>query len=354
MKVGFFVYNFFGYSGASTQAQKIAKSVNCDVIVFNHCNGSYSCSVVDGLTIVTLPKSKFLKIFYILYHCIRNRVSILHLHGFFVHGLLLAKFMKFRVVLKTTLLGGDDFDSLKKRYPEWLFRFLIGAVNRNVVLSSELMNINAKHIDPKAIVAIANCVKNTIEIDLNSKENLFCYVGLICERKRTKESIRYFLKNYADIPGAKFVLCGPLKNDGTISELDDNYITECIDLAKSSSYADSIEFLGMVSSDQVEEIFTKAKALLFFSDKEGMPNVVLEAMSRNCVPITRSMYGVMQEIWGEQSKFILNTLDESISIEEVDLAINKKICVERVKQAFSLEVVSSNYDQLYESIANES
>jgi len=70
-------------------------------------------------------------------------------------------------------------------------------------------------------------------------------------------------------------------------------------------------FTGKLSKDKTYDIYKKSVALLFFSKKEGMPNVLLEAMAHNCIPIVSDIYEVSKEIIGDNGEFILNQYEDS-------------------------------------------
>jgi glycosyltransferase involved in cell wall biosynthesis len=90
-------------------------------------------------------------------------------------------------------------------------------------------------------------------------------------------------------------------------------------MVKKHDLIDRIIFTGGVSKEQTQAFFSKCKSLLFFSEKEGMPNVVLEALANNCVPIVNSMDCVAKEIFDDSGGgFILEDSKRKISIEMIE------------------------------------
>ena len=187
----------------------------------------------------------------------------------------------------------------------------------------KIKDINSKYIDNSKIELIPNGVLMAENCPtLKEKENAFCFVGLVCERKKTYESIKYFIDNYSQDITTKMYVVGPYKNMQNNHEFSDEYVNKCFELIKNNALENRVIFTDRVSKEETQNIFKKSKALLFFSDKEGMPNVVLEAMANNCVPITSEMDGVIREIFEDKKQgFILDGDFEKINISLIDRAL---------------------------------
>jgi glycosyltransferase involved in cell wall biosynthesis len=103
-----------------------------------------------------------------------------------------------------------------------------------------------------------------------------------------------------------------------------------------------------VSKEETLSIFKKCKALLFFSDKEGLPNVVLEAMSQNCVPITTGIDGVVEEILDNRVHgFIINESYPPIDIVLIDNIIKNNKPYLNVENRFSINKIADSYINIY-------
>lgn len=351
--IAFFVYKLDSYSGAAQQALLLAKELNRKVLIFNHNNSNYrKYRIGEKILVVDVPKNNVLKLFIVIYFSFIKRVRVYHLHGFFKHGLVLATLLKKKIILKTTLLGSDDFDSLKGKKNWNKKKWLINKVDVNVVLSKKIGEINSKYISATKIKLIPNGVRinNNLKAIKEKKEN-FSYVGLVCERKRTYESIKYFAEFYSNIPQAKLYIVGPYKDVKNNVEFKEEYVKKCFDLIKSKKIQDKVVFTGLISKEETQEILNKSKALLFFSSKEGLPNVVLEAMSNNCVPLVSELDGVSAEIFNnEEHGFILkDNVFNPVDIKEIDKILKTRAPYKLIKEKFDINIIANVYRGVYES-----
>jgi glycosyltransferase involved in cell wall biosynthesis len=349
--IAYFVHNLDSYSGAAQQALLLAKHMNKNILIFNHNNTQYKrYNETKNILIVDLPQNKLLQLFIIFFITLKFKINIYHFHGSFNVGLLLGTILKKKMIMKTTLLGDDDFDTFASK-KSWKIRyFLIKKLYKNIVLSKKLKAINSNYIDESKIELIPNGVLLADRCPtLEEKENSFCFVGLVCERKRTYESIKYFIDNYSKDETTKMYIVGPYENMKDNHEFSNQYVKKCFDLIEKNNLKDRIIFTGRVSKNETQDILKKSKALLFFSSKEGMPNVVLEAMANNCVPITSELDGVIREIFEDKKQgFILDEKFESICVSDIENMINKQTPYLLMKSKFSIDVVATEYLDIYE------
>ncbi|MEM3509356.1 MAG: glycosyltransferase family 4 protein, partial [Nitrososphaerota archaeon] len=184
---------------------------------------------------------------------------------------------------------------------------------------------------------------------LFQKEDIFCFIGIICERKRVYESIKYFIDNYSIYKTTKMYVVGPYHKTFENREMDEEYVNKCFQLIHQYGLEDRIIFTGLLDKSKVIEILKKSKALIFFSNREGMPNAVLEAMANNCVPITTEIGGVAREIFEDgKHGFILDENFKKIEISSIDELIEKKAPYNRVKEIFDINTIAQIYNQIYE------
>lgn len=349
--IAFFVHNLDSYSGAAQQALLLAKHLDRDMLIFNHNNSNYKKYNIDrNITIIDLSKNKLWQFFIIFFITVKYKIIIYHFHGSFNVGLLLGYLLNKKMIMKTTLLGDDDFNTFSSK-KIWKIRyFLIKKLYKNIVLSNKLKEINSKYMDSSKIELIPNGVLMANNCpSLQKKENSFCFVGLVCERKRTYESIKYFIDNYSKDKTTKMYVVGPYKNMNYNNEFSNEYVEKCFELIKNSNLEKRITFTGRISKEETQDIFKKSKALLFFSSKEGMPNVVLEAMANNCVPITNELDGVIREIFEDKKQgFILDDSFGDVKTSDIENMIEKQAPFLLVKGKFSIDVIASRYMGLYE------
>lgn len=349
--IAYFLYNLSKYSGAAQQALLLARSVGRPVVIFNHeRNARYARYRINNLVqVINLPASKPAAFVCLLYYLLVYRIKIIHLHGFFKHGIVLGRALRKKIILKTTLMDSDDFSTLyRKARNKRLIQALFGWVDINICLTKSLMERNRDYIEGSKIRVVPNGVEVQNKF-YEHKENLFCFVGLVCERKATLDSIKYYLNNYRSLPGSKMYVIGPV--DG-LEESDFDYVERCYSLISEFNAGQEVIFTGNLSKDEVCAYLGRAKALLFFSKREGMPNVVLEAMASNCVPVTSGIDGISADLLGEEldAKITVFNKSDVISIGVIDELIESKALLKRVDENFSIGKVSEKYNFIYEEL----
>lgn len=351
--IAYFVHNLDSYSGAAQQALLLAKNMKRNILFFNHNNKTFRrYKYSNFIEIVDLPQNKFLQLFIVLFFTLKYNIKIYHFHGLFNVGMFLGTILQKKMILKTTLLGDDDFDTFASK-KSWKVRyFLIKHIYKNIVLSKKLKGINSKYIDSSKIELIPNGVLLAENCPtIQEKENAFCFVGLVCERKKTYQSIKYFIDNYSSNTTTKMYVVGPYKNMQNNHEFSDEYVNKCFELIKKNGLENRVLFTDRVSKEETQNIFKKCKALLFFSDKEGMPNVVLEAMANNCVPITSEMDGVIREIFEDKKQgFILDDSFNKIDISLINELIENRVSYLHVRDKFGIDVIGKKYLFYYQGL----
>ncbi|MFP4680817.1 MAG: hypothetical protein ACLFQB_10090 [Chitinispirillaceae bacterium] len=199
--IAFFVYDLDRYSGAAKQALLLARNMSRKVLIFNLNFSRYRrWRIGENIEVINLPKSLIFQFLSILFHTIGKNIRTYHCHGFFLSTLLVGKMLNRKIILKTTLLGDDDLDTLRKSSFGALKLKFLQCIKVNVVLSEKLKNINTKYLKKPEITLIPNGTFIPRNDEIKKKQNIFCYVGLICPRKRPLESIIHFKRNFSKIP----------------------------------------------------------------------------------------------------------------------------------------------------------
>lgn len=339
MKILHVVRNLDRYSGAAYQALNLARhqvSEGLDVTVLNISDVGKPCNYFNGnVNVITIQKNTSLTALLGILH----RYRVVHFHGMFLKEILLAKLVRCKVLLKTTLLGEDDLDSIIKR-PFGFVRIALlkWAVSVNNALSSPIEKINKAYFERSKITVIPNFVEQNEYVNNVSKDNVVVYVGAIVERKRVLDAIEFFEKNLQP-SGYSMVVIGP--SDIYESDADHKYVEQFKSKVKSNA---GIQYLGKLEQTEVLRIFANSKALVFLSDKEGMPNVVLEALAANCFVITSSISGVASDIYehciqgfniDNDSSFNASMLESSVEQNLPKILAEKKFYFSNNSQAYA-------------------
>ncbi len=351
-KVAHFVFNLTGYSGAAQQALALCRRLEgFDPILFN-CTRSRrgeSAASGDEVHVVRLSRNVVSSAIAIAYTTWLYRIRIFHLHGPVAAALIAGVLLRRRLVLKTTLLGWDDLDSLAGDLKGRILRAFAKRVDANVALSSAIAEINRKHLPAEKVLVLPNAVD--IRTPAAAKRDpIFCVVGLVCRRKRTHLAIERFLDGYADLEGARLVVIGP---HGDVPELDEGseeYFQYCVSLIPPERRS-QIEFTGGLGRGEVEELYRASLALLLFSRSEGLPNALLEAMAANCVPITSELGGVAREvIENGESGFVVGDEDPLPDVEALRACSESRAPRRRIEACYTFEVLTERYSRLYSSL----
>ncbi len=264
---------------------------------------------------------------------------------------VLAKLFRKKTILKSTLLKHDDFDTISKGTFGAANICLLKTVDVNNALSQQIASINSLYLKPEQVEIIPNGV-DLPQIENISKDfdaPLFIYVGAIVERKRPDLAIKFFIKNFAHNAKAKLTLIGPLGDSAV--ESDSEYVEYCQSLA--SEHQSQIEFVGNRPPEDVLLYCKKAVSMIFFSENEGMPNVVLEALSYNCVPILGSLDGLAKEIIEDKvSGFIINDSTDVVSLNFIKAISDSAACYQLASRRFSIECVAEQHSKIYKTIAS--
>lgn len=348
LKVNFFVYNLGGYSGAALQALNLAKHLPHDITILN-IGEAYTENTQKNVSVVNLPKQQIWRFISIFLRLVFYRPNVIHFHGQFLAAMGLARALSITYVLKTTLMGDDDFDSLRKKRFSNLRLWLSTQSSFNIVLSEQLRSINSKFY-PKSNIQI---IRNGTHIpedcpELENKGNLFYFCGVISERKNTLKAIQVFHENYSSLPNAHLYIVGPASNFELNMDFNSEYLSKCIDYIERNKLKEKTTFTGLLPQAEVAKIAAKCKALLFFSNFEGMPNVVIEAMAQNCVPIISSMHGVGHELTQGGVGFVLEDSNTPL-IDSINKLILDCKPYHRATNEYSLKTTAKLVAELYKS-----
>jgi glycosyltransferase involved in cell wall biosynthesis len=362
IRAAFFVYKLDTYGGAAAQAFKLARSLDSAsfaVTVFNVSGSARGGrEVLDGIPVVHLPRGVLVRALALAGEL--RSFDLVHLHGYFLMPLALALLLRRPVVLKSTLLGDDDFRSLRDKRLGWLRLSLARRVGFNNALTRQLHDINRPYLPPHRIGVIPNGVALPIG-PARPKDRLFVFVGALVPRKRPHLSVAYFLEHYAHLTGARLLLIGPF--DDSVPEFDAGYLASLQALVGTAPPG-TVVMTGQADRPAVDAYLRSALALLFFSAAEGLPNVVLESMACDCVPVVTPMQGMAAEVIVDgRTGFILDepaasgrdrseTLSgmAAVPVEALERIGESGALREAMERGYSLASVADRHAHTYRSL----
>lgn len=338
---------------------------------------------VEGMTIRSIlsakPKADFIKVLLFplfllqilknihkndeVIYCVSGGTSILTLAGI-IAGKLKSK----RVIVGTTLMHSDDPECVRQSNLGKIRFGLLRKADAFLSISPELYHIHLRTgLQKEKCFMIPNsvditkffpCTKSEKEVlkqrlGFHTDDLIILSVGAIERRKGTYEMVKQvgeLIKGGAlDIT---FLLIGP----SDTMDVEASYLQEIHDFIKKGALEERIRFLGR--STEVENYMKIADIFLFNSEKEGLPNVIIEAQASSDIVICRRIPqvtdfiihdrkdGYLFEESQEMKSILLETITKlktgEETLEQMSRAARKN-AVER----FSHEVVIQDYIQMY-------
>jgi len=180
-------------------------------------------------------------------------------------------------------------------------------------------------------------------------------VGAVMPRKGTDILIEAWAKLASRYPRVHLVLVGPRK-DLEHPRLS-KFRQRLEKLLVASGAADRVHFTGL--RDDVAAWYRAADIFVLPSEREGMPNSVLEAMASGVPVVVTPYIGLSTDIGSSQSQYLLaerdaDSLAETLERLVVDEALRVKLGHsgrEWVEQTMSLESSLDRYAALYHELS---
>lgn len=347
MKIIHVVHNYYGFSGASLQAKNLAKEIDIEGGVkqifvtrknnIYHESDKYGFLGEDG--VVHIPNG-LSRIIYFYSLCLKFKPDIVHFHGADFGLLFVCALLKIKVYWKSTLLGSDDFSSLINSRGGMIKRFLLRFISVNNTLSEQIYIINRKYLPSEKLITIPNGVSILDDAIIDRKEKIALIISAIIPRKNIIEGILFFKKNLEG-KGYKLIIVGPSGDD--IEGYNGEYAEKCM-----SFLNDNIIYKGYIAHSEVTSLLISANFLIHLSEKEGMPNVVLEALAFGVYPIVGPMGGLASEIiTSEDIGFIIS--NASFFIVEKHEGVNS-LGMELINEKYTFKVISRKTRHVYNSL----
>lgn len=184
--------------------------------------------------------------------------------------------------------GGGDIPGFQERFTK-VYK-IIGPFEKQiwkyadalVANSSGLKKLAQRFYNKREILVIPNGVDSRAFSDeetaeyAEAKHNDNVIKLLFVSRLIERKGLQFLLPQLNDIMHQ----CGNAGKSVRLSVVGDGpYRDELIKIAKDSDVVDLVEFHGQKSKSELPKYYSQADIFVFPSKKEGMPNVVLEAMS---------------------------------------------------------------------------
>jgi glycosyltransferase involved in cell wall biosynthesis len=231
---------------------------------------------------------------------------------------------------------------------------LIKRANVLTTVSHSVVNeLKEYGVDPNSIEVIGNGVDETLftPIKKRSGDRYILYTGRLAYRKGLFDLIECSQYIFRECPDVHFVITGK----GPIL----NKLKKAI---MKRGYEDRFRFLGYVSRERLIEVYQNATIFLLPSHYEGLPTVLLEAMSCGLPVVATAVSGTLDVISNGENgilippknpKFmanaILTLLDDGQLRRQLGVAARKTI-----EERYTWKLISEKILRCYELSQGES
>jgi glycosyltransferase involved in cell wall biosynthesis len=370
------------YSGASIQAHSVNKIVIKNKIGINVLANrkSNDPTIIDGINTKRLPpksKNPTLRglrliiwsvnvIICLILH--RNNYDIIHILDSYYPAeilTLVGRILRKKVVVKNSIGRG----AISKNKIHRNFRLMVLKRLATMIAISRETYEELRKYDFRNIVTIPNGVDTDIfkpstqenksllrsDLDIDQSSVVVLYVGLLNKRKGIDHLLHAWVDIVTECPSAELLLVGPSK--------DKSFLLAIHKFIFDNKLSDRVKILG--TRPNIQEYMQAADIFVFPSEREGLPNALMEAMSSSLPCIARTIGGVVDLIDNEDNGILCNGADKML-VDNLQKAIIKLIrdramrnrlgqaARQRIIQDFSIQKSAGSYIKLYTDLVDNS
>jgi glycosyltransferase involved in cell wall biosynthesis len=314
--------------------------------------------------------------FYLIWHA--REYDIFHVHSIGPVGIatiLAGKMTHTPVVIKIATAGDivrkQDANLSKVTYiirkyilPPKLWLTLLGQASAIVTMTDEIVVEARTH----QLDRITHKISNGVDLDvfnsqysmrnklqrtynISPESKIILFAGRLVQRKRIDVLLDAFHLLRQTYPHVHLLLAGSgnLQSDSVEEELHVQ--------VKQLELQDNITFLGLI--DDIPAYLQAVDIFAFPSAREGMPNVILEAMASR-LPIVACKIGGVLDVVDDESAYLVPVGDviafadamKQIISHPKDSQTKTNKARERAEQEFSISAVARRYEALYRRLIN--
>ena len=245
-----------------------------------------------------------------------NNFDLIDAHYFYPDGVaaaILGKFFNLPVVITAR---GTDINVFPKyfiprKYIQWAANYCSAIITVSGALKKKLVEIK---VPENKITTLINGVDlkvfnlNHLRTDnINKPDKYILMVGNLVDEKRQDLAIKCLQK----LSSVYLVLVGGGPNKNKLERLSQKLGVE-----------KRVKFTGNISQLELVDYYSNATLLLLLSEREGMPNVVLEALACGLYVISTNVGGVPEIIFDEKVGLILNDNSVESITKAVEVHLN--------------------------------
>jgi len=299
--------------------------------------------------------TRFTWIFKLLIKLIQHKgqYNLIHFHVLWWGSLLAANWARaneISCISESVLLDADTPGHIRQeRFGKLKVRLLKKFTNILVISDFLAKDFHQHGFPNQQIFNLMNSVDTTLFHPIDSLKDkaelrvhyglpqnafIILFVGSVIKRKGVDLLIHAFILAAHHHPDLHLLIIGPCSADQNPS-LDENFIQSLHKLVASSGFLDKINFLGIVKDRQIlAELYLAADGFVFPSRREGLGNVVLEAMASGLPLITSDLPVLKQVIKDEDNGLVVPMDDVQALAAAIDRILqNPTLRVKLSKQA---------------------
>ena len=373
------------YSGAAQALIKLGKGLVQDGLhVSVLCAlpaGARDHELLDGIEVFRIYSGRYVNLtdvptfknqfifalsssFFILKH--RNMFDVIHFHGVgrsSLLSLLVAKFVGIPVLGKITHIDHDSPSAhLKRRFGKLLLS-LLGLIDAFIAVSPRI-EADIKHLDcwrNSKIFQIPNPLDSTLyspleqnsrtqlrsKLGIDSGEFVFLFVGAVCKGKGIDVLVNVWKLLREELgTSIKLIVSGP------------PFELAMVELLQGQN---DIEYIGTKKLEEVREYYLVADAFVLPTRGEGLPNVLIEAMSCSLPCIAGRLDGITDYLLGNDRGILVDP-DNLTEVTKAMLKVYEQPQLARemgirarqwVIENADIKSVSSQYLDIYSSLLDQ-
>ena len=297
--------------------------------------------------------------------------DIVHMHGFSIRNagvVLICLLFQKKILLKMTSFGHDDPLSVKKKSPYLyliykLCHYYIGispaffeSFEDSGISKSKFKFIpNGVNFNLFKPISKEEKIKIREKYGYEKNNKIILFIGHFSQEKNPILAYQSWFEYFKIDNNAKLIFIGVSTNH---FEVDESIIKFINNDLKNQYLCNEVKFI--YKTDNIEEYMQISDIFLMTSEREGLPNVLLEAMSCGLPCIVKSLPAITDWLVKDlETGFLFDQNDANYISEKINKLINDKIlrekiifnALEYVRNNFSSLKTSNDIYMLYKQIA---
>lgn len=301
--------------------------------------------------------SKFLYIFpsiiTYIFKLLFSKIHVIHIHpseefGFYryIPFIILGKFFKKKILLHMHGCKFDEFYLQLNAFKKIIVHITMNSANGIICLSKSWEKVYKKITHSKTYT-IHNTVPQPTNNPYNISSQTITFMGFIGPRKGIFDLLKV-IKNLNQFYNFKLEICGSGQVEKLIRKLKEYHIDKIT------------KFHGWINEKTKDEILRRTSIFVLPSYNEGLPMVLLEAMSYG-IPVISTNVGGIPELVEKENGFLVEPGNLNCLGEKLEILLNQpqlrrqmsKSNFYKIQSKFSMNDTFNKLSAIYNEIYNK-